>query len=107
MDTVPAALMTETPTATEDPADWVSHVAPGARQRIFLNGRWTQAQLLWRSPRGTYFVYAGEAPGRTHSVTQRALERLRKADLVEDISANALVQRAVDALLRRIDAPGA
>ena len=108
MDTVPAALMTETsPVSSEDPADWVTQLSPGTRQRIFLNGRWTQAQLLWRSPRGTYFVYAGEAPGRTHSVTQRALERLRKADLVEDISANALVQRAVDALLRRIDAPGA
>jgi len=108
MDTVPAALMTETtPVSKQDPADWVTHVTPGVRQRIFLNGRWTQAQLLWRSPRGSYFVYAGEAPGRTHSVTQRALERLRQADLVEDVNVNALVQRAVDALMRRVDAPGA
>jgi hypothetical protein len=50
-------------------------------------------------------VYAGESPGRTHSVTQRALERLRNADLVEALDANALVQRAVDALMRRIDTP--
>ena len=107
MDTVPAALLTDTATeAKEDPSDWVNGIALGARQRIFLNGRWTQAQLLWRSPRGAYFVYAGEVAGRTHSVTQRALARLRQAELVETVEAHSLIQRAVDALLRRLDAAG-
>jgi len=107
MDTVPAALMTDaTATASEDASDWVNRLPLGARQRIFLNGRWTQAQLLWRSPRGTYFVYAGDAPDRTHSVTQRALERLRKAELVETLESNSLIQRAVDALIRRLDSAG-
>ena len=51
-------------------------------------------------------MYAGELAGRTHSVTQRALERLRNADLVETVDPNALIQRAVDALVRRIDTTG-
>lgn len=106
MDTVPAALMTDTTAAeTEDASDWVDRLAPGVRQRIFLNGRWTQAQLLWRSPRGSYFVYAGEAPDRTHSVTRRALERLRKAELLDTVEGHSLIQRAVDALIRRLDNP--
>lgn len=104
MDTVPAALMTDEPSVPkEDASDWVGALTVGARQRIFLNGRWTQAQLLWRSPRGAYFVYAGESAGRTHSVTQRALERLRKEALVETVTEAAVVQRAVDALMRRVD----
>jgi len=107
MDTVPAALMTDTTAAvTEDASDWVNRLQPGVRQRIFLNGRWTQAQLLWRSPRGAYFVYAGDAPGRTHSVTQRALERLRKAELVETIEAHSVIQRAVNALVHRLQSAG-
>ena len=107
MDTVPAALMTDTTAAApEDASDWVNRLPLGVRQRIFLNGRWTHAQLLWRSPRGTYFVYAGEAPDRTHSVTQRALERLRKAELVDTVESHSLIQRAVDALIRRLDSAG-
>ena len=104
MDTVPAALIADAPaTPEEDAGDWVAGLSAGVRQRIFLNGRWTQAQLLWHSPRGSYFVYAGEVPGRTHSVTRRALERLRSEDLVDTLTEAAVVQRAVDALLRRID----
>ncbi len=70
--------------------------------RLFLRGRWTRVQLLWRSDRSLYFLFADELPGRTHSVTRRALERLGSAGLVQPLEDKVLVQRATDSLLREL-----
>jgi hypothetical protein len=59
-------------------------------------------QLLWRSEQGLYFLFAGERPGRTHSITRRALERLDAAGLLQPLEAKPLVQRTLDALLNQI-----
>ena len=69
---------------------------------MFLQGRWSRVQLLWRSDRSLFFLFAGESPSRTHSITRRALERLSLAGLVQPIEARPLVQRAVDRMLRDI-----
>ena len=104
MDTVPAELMhDDAPPAHDDPGHWLTRMTPGQRYRIFLNGRWAHVQLLWRSEHSRFFLFAGESATRTHSVTQRALERLREADLVKVIDAHSLIQRAVDNMLRKLD----
>ena len=59
-------------------------------------------QLLWRSDRSLFFLFAGESPSRTHSITRRALERLSSAGLVQPLEAKPLVQRAVDRMMRDI-----
>jgi hypothetical protein len=74
----------------------------GDRQRIFLHGRWSRVQLLWRSDRSLFFLFAGESPARTHSITRRALERLSSAGLVQSIESKPLVQRAVDRMIREL-----
>jgi hypothetical protein len=111
METVPAELMAS---ATEEADGQVTGDAPlnldtllpDMRARVFLQGRWRRLQLLWRSPRGRYFLFAGEAPGRTHSVALRALERLREEGLVHRLENASLVQRAVDGLMARVSLPG-
>ncbi len=104
METVPvehlrerrlAAPMTIRPSAIEA-------LRVGDRQRVFLQGRWSRVQLLWRSDRSLFFLFAGESPSRTHSITRRALERLSSAGLVQPIEAKPLVQRAVDRMMRDI-----
>jgi hypothetical protein len=101
MDTVPAEwLPTSAPGAEADPHDAVLALVPGQHQRIFLHGRWTLTQLLWRSPHGQLMLFASDAPGQTHSITQRALERLFAAKLVQPVNASPLIQRAVDGMLR-------
>ncbi|MGY4827812.1 DUF1631 family protein [Sphaerotilaceae bacterium SBD11-9] len=106
METVPAALMNATPEEPgKDAPAWVGNMAIGERYRVFLHGAWTQVQLLWRSEQGRFLLFAGEAPQRTHSVSQRALERLRDAQLLTPLYAHSLIQRAVDGMLRNLARP--
>jgi hypothetical protein len=74
----------------------------GDRQRVFLHGRWSRVQLLWRSDRGQFYLFAGESPSHTHSITGRALERLASAGLVQAVETKPLVQRAIDRMMRDI-----
>jgi hypothetical protein len=105
MQTVPAELMDAIPAAPE-PSHEVEAMAAGRRYRLFLQGRWSRAQLLWRSPQGQLFLFAGENPGRNHSVTRRALERLEEAGLVKPHSEAPLIQRSVNSLRRQLALPG-
>jgi hypothetical protein len=102
MDTVPAELLAEASAshAHETAGSGVEGLLPGQRRRIFLRGRWTRVQLLWRSSQGRFYLFAGEAAGRTHSITDKALERLRTEKLLLPLEGRPLVQRAVNALFR-------
>jgi hypothetical protein len=103
MDTVPAEWLPSGPPAGgDDAAAWVNAMAIGRHYRMFLLGRWSHLQLLWRSDGGQLLLFAGEQPDSTHSVTLRALERLRTADLLVSLSDYSLVQRAVDGMLRSL-----
>ena len=77
METVPAEHLPSSGEHTEDdPSRRVEALRAGDRLRVFLQGRWSRVQLLWRSDRSLFFLFAGESPTRTHSITRRALERL-------------------------------
>ena len=104
METVPAEML---PTQTlgdeaDDPSKRVEALRAGDALRLFLRGRWSRVQLLWRSDRSLYFLFADELPGRTHSVTRRALERLGSAGLLLALEDKTLVQRATDSLVREL-----
>jgi len=101
METVPAEhLPSGGDHADDDPARRIDALRVGDRQRIFLQGRWSRVQLLWRSDQGLFYLFAGESPGHTHSITGRALERLASAGLVQPIEIKPIVQRAVDRMMR-------
>jgi muconolactone delta-isomerase len=103
MDTVPADFMnTNIGGSAEDSARRLDALAAGQRRRLFIQGRWNRVQLLWRSDQGQYFLFAGERPGRTHSLARRALERLDGAGLMLPLESQSLVQRTLDALLNQI-----
>ena len=103
METVPAEhLPSSGDKVDDDPARRVEAMRAGDRQRIFLQGRWSRVQLLWRSDRSLFFLFAGESPTRTHSITRRALERLSSAGLVQPIESKPLVQRAVDRMMHEL-----
>ncbi len=103
METVPAEhLPSSGDKVDDDPARRIEAMRTGDRQRIFLQGRWSRVQLLWRSDRSLFFLFAGESPVRTHSITRRALERLSSAGLVQPIESKPLLQRAVDRMMREL-----
>jgi hypothetical protein len=101
METVPAEHLPSTGDHTEDdPSRRVEALRAGDRLRVFLQGRWSRVQLLWRSDRSLFFLFAGESPTHTHSITRRALERLSSAGLVQPLETRSLVQRSVDRMMR-------
>ncbi len=107
METVPAEhLPSGADRGDEDLAKRVESLRAGDRRRIFLQGRWSRVQLLWRSDRSLFFLFAGESPSRTHSITRRALERLSSAGLVQPLESQPLVQRSVERMMRDLSARG-
>ena len=103
METIPAEhLPTGGSAEDDDTARRIEALRVGDRQRIFLEGHWSRTQLLWRSDRSLFFLFAGDSIGRTHSITRRALERLNSAGLVQPLEAKALVQRSVERMLREL-----
>ena len=107
METVPAEhLPTGGDRVEDDAGKRVESLRIGDRQRVFLQGRWSRVQLLWRSDRSLFFLFAGESPTRTHSITRRALERLSAAGLVQPVEAKTLMQRSVDRMMRDVPPRG-
>ena len=104
METVPADMLPTQNLGDEadDPSKRVEALRAGDALRLFLRGRWSRVKLLWRSDRSLYFLFADEVPGRTHSVTRRALERLGSAGLLQALEDKTLVQRATDSLVREL-----
>ena len=100
LETVPAELMPET--SADEPTNRVDGLHEGDRLRLFLNGRWTRVHLLWRSDHALFLLFAGENPAHTHSVTQRALEKLAAAGLMQPLEPRSLVQRALDQVTQEL-----
>ncbi|NUZ05663.1 DUF1631 family protein [Piscinibacter koreensis] len=103
METVPADAL---PSGVADEADAdkrVDALRAASRARLFLHGRWNRVQLLWQSDRGRFFLFAGETPGRHHSITRRALERLAAAGLLQPHQTKSIVQRAVEHATQQLD----
>jgi hypothetical protein len=103
MDTVPAELLDVSGTPAQAQRQLrPEHLAVGMRLRVFLAGRWSRVQMLWRSEAGQHFLFASESPGRTHSMTLRALDRLCEENLVLFLEDLPLVQRSLGRVLKVI-----
>jgi len=102
METVPAEILPGPLSTEDDAAHMVEAMTLGSRHHVFLHGRWTRVQLLWRSGRGQYFLFAGTDPLQNHSITRRALERLGEERLLKPLDDVSLVQRSMDALMQKL-----
>ena len=106
METVPAELMGSELSSHPDGAGRrLDFLRVSDHLRLFLHGRWARVQLLWHSDAFLFYLFAGETPARTHSITQRALERLAAEGLMQALETRTLVQRALDAVMRDIARP--
>ncbi|MDM4765559.1 DUF1631 family protein [Pelomonas sp. SE-A7] len=81
---------------------WVERLQPGARCKLFLQGHWTSAHLLWRSDNGSFFMFSSQLKGGRHSMTRRALQRLRAEGLATEVAETSLMQRAVTGMLHKM-----
>lgn len=100
LPTVPIGLDDGEADAASSPTAWVDGLRPGARCKMFLQGHWASAQLLWRSDSASFFMFSSQMAGGMHTMTRRALERLRAEGLATEVAEPSLMQRAVNRLLR-------
>ena len=68
-----------------------------------MQGQWTTARLLWTSTNRQFYMFTSDKAGRMHSMTRRALERLRAEGLATSLEDRSLMQRAVDSVLQDLD----
>ena len=89
---------------TDDSAsEWIDSLQKGSWCKLLLQGKWTSAHLLWYSGNRQFFMFSSDHAGRMHSLTRRALERLRIEGLATSLEERNLMQRAVDSLLQDLD----
>jgi hypothetical protein len=93
LDTVPAALMMDPATPDHDER-WLDQLRPGDWVRMFMQGRWVQAELLWPGDRREVWLFGDGASDATWAVRRRALVRLHEARLLKTLKRRSVVRRA-------------
>ena len=97
LDTVPAQLMDDYATAPDAPAqaeDWLSRLRPGDWVRIFLQGRWVQAQALWPGERREIWLLGDGGSDTTWAVRRAALITLHARGLLKTLKQRSIVAAA-------------
>jgi hypothetical protein len=100
LPTVPMSLGDEIDAAS----DWIDGLRAGRRCKLYLQGVWATAQLAWASDNGAIFMFTSNLAGGMHSLTRRALKRLRSEGLATDLADPSAVQRALGGLLQDLGA---
>jgi hypothetical protein len=98
LDTVPAELMDSSsahvprsPTAAEE---WLESLSPGHWVRMFLQGRWVQARLLWPGERREIWLFGDGASDATWAVRRAALLNMFEARLAKTLRQRSIVASA-------------
>lgn len=81
---------------------WLGSLEPGMLCRLFLQGRWANAQLVWRSLDRSMFVFGGRQAGTTHTLARPALHKLRAAGLAATIERGQFIAQALGELARDV-----
>jgi hypothetical protein len=97
LDTVPAEFIHShvTPAQDESAAEaWLAALQMGDWARMFLQGRWLQAQLLWRGEQGEYLLFGDGASDETWAVRSRALALMHGHGLAKTLRVRSIVGTA-------------
>jgi uncharacterized protein DUF1631 len=109
LDTVPAALI-DTEPAQKRPVtashQWLQQRRPSEWLRMFMQGRWVQAQLLWPGDRGELWLIGDGDSNATWAVRRRALATLHTENLLDAIEVRSLLRDAAKRVMRRMVRPG-
>jgi hypothetical protein len=79
---------------------WLDALEPGTLCRLFVQGRWTNAQLVWRSLDRSMFVFSCRRAGPSHSMPRAQLHKLRAAGLAATIERGQFIAQALGELAR-------
>jgi len=108
LDTVPAELF-DTEAAQKKPAaaalPWLQQLRPSNWVRMFMQGRWVQAQVLWPGERGELWLFGDGASDTTWAVRRRALLTLHSENLLDAIQPRSLLRDAAKRVMRLMARP--
>ncbi len=97
LDTVPAefidSLVAAGPGAPAAEA-WLASLVAGDWVRMFINGRWLQAQLLWQGERAEFWLFGDGSSDETWAVRRRALALMHDHGLVKTLRVRSVVGSA-------------
>jgi hypothetical protein len=108
LDTVPADLFPQGPLPAAAPQagdDWLEALRPGAWVRMFMQGRWVQAQLLWPGERREIWLFGDGASDLTWAVRRRALMLMHSEHLIKGLRQRSLLRSAAERVQRQMQAP--
>ena len=109
IDTVPAELLDEEAMATRSPAkdDWLDTLRPGDWVRMFLQGRWVQARLLWPGDRREVWLFGDGASDATWAIRRGALLNMHAERLAKTLRQRSIVGSAAAKVQEQIAASAA
>ena len=97
LDTVPAELMEEAapvPGSRADAENWLDSLQPGDWVRLFLQGRWVHAALLWPGDRREVWLFGDGGSDATWAVRRGALLMMHGARLAKKLKQRSIVASA-------------
>ena len=111
LDTVPAELMESAPPAAPDSSaaaeDWLDALRPGDWVRLFLQGRWVHAALLWPGERREVWLFGDGASDATWAVRRGALLMMHGAKLAKKLKQRSIVGSAASRVQDQMSASSA
>lgn len=109
LETVPAEFLESSPESMvpDSPHTLLDTLRVGDWLRLFLQGRWRQAQLLWRVDSGSMMLFGDGASAQTWAVRWRALERMQEHGLVKPMPVRSVLAMAAARVQRDVAAEAA
>jgi len=107
LDTVPAELMPEeapVPGSRADAEAWLDSLLPGTWVRLFLQGHWVHAALLWPGDRREVWLFGDGASDATWAVRRGALLMMHGALLAKKLKQRSIVGTAAKRVHRELTA---
>jgi hypothetical protein len=108
LDTVPSELLDDLSThaafddPAADPAQWLQNRRSGEWVRMFMQGAWVHAQLLWYGRHREYWLFGDGASANTWAIRRRALERMLQMQLLTAVSPRSQIRDAASRVLRNL-----
>lgn len=107
LDTVPAELVevaTPAPGSRADAEEWLDSLRPGEWVRMFLQGRWVHAALLWPGERHEVWLFGDGASDATWAVRRSALLMMHGTRLAKRLKQRNIVGSAAMQLQTQLQA---
>jgi hypothetical protein len=111
LDTVPADLLAEPGADLSQAAAaaeaWLKTLKPGDWVRMFIQGSWVRAQMLWPGERHEIWLFGDGASDATWAVRRRALLAMHAGGLLKTLKQRSLVRSAAARLQQQLAPAGA